>query len=156
MILSRLYWANGEVPVPGFYDGVRPLSDKEKQGFEQLGVDEAGLRKDLGVLDGVALRDRTRPQLLRANEPTAALTVIAQEASTIKGASNQVLSKASAIVSCRLVPDQESGQVAAAVSEFFARTRPGTRRSRSPSATSRTSGGWSTPKARRSRRRSRR
>ena len=39
------------------------------------------------------------------------MTVIAQEASSIKGASNQVLPKASAIVSCRIVPDQEPEQV---------------------------------------------
>ena len=36
---------------------------------------------------------------------------IAQEASSIKGASNQVLPKASAIVSCRIVPDQEPAEV---------------------------------------------
>ena len=35
-----------------------------------------------------------------------AVTVIAQEASSIKGASNQVLPKATAIVSCRIVPDR--------------------------------------------------
>ena len=39
-----------------------------------------------------------------------AVTVIAQEASSIKGASNQVLPKASAIVSCRIVPDQKPEQ----------------------------------------------
>ena len=37
--------------------------------------------------------------------------MIAQEASSIKGASNQVLPKASAIVSCRIVPDQEPEEV---------------------------------------------
>ena len=39
------------------------------------------------------------------------MTVIAQEASSIKGASNQVLPKAAAIVSCRIVPDQDPKQV---------------------------------------------
>ena len=124
VILSRLYWANGEVPVPGFYDGVRPLSDKEKQGFEKLGVDEAGLRKDLGVLDGVALAIEPGRNFYEQTSRRPALTVIAQEASTIKGASNQVLSKASAIVSCRLVPDQDPAQVAAAVSRFLHQDPP--------------------------------
>jgi acetylornithine deacetylase/succinyl-diaminopimelate desuccinylase-like protein len=36
-----------------------------------------------------------------------AVTVIAIEASNIKGASNQVLPTASALVSCRIVPDQD-------------------------------------------------
>jgi acetylornithine deacetylase/succinyl-diaminopimelate desuccinylase-like protein len=40
-----------------------------------------------------------------------AITVIAQEASSIKGASNQVLPKASALVSCRIVPDQNPEEV---------------------------------------------
>jgi acetylornithine deacetylase/succinyl-diaminopimelate desuccinylase-like protein len=39
-----------------------------------------------------------------------AATVIAQEASSIKGASNQVLPTAQAIVSCRIVPDQDPQQ----------------------------------------------
>ena len=40
-----------------------------------------------------------------------AITVIAQEASNIKGASNQVLPTASALVSCRIVPDQDPKEV---------------------------------------------
>ncbi len=40
-----------------------------------------------------------------------AVTVIAQEASSIKGASNQVLPRVSAIVSCRIVPDQDPQEV---------------------------------------------
>ena len=40
-----------------------------------------------------------------------AVTVIAQEASSIKEASNQVLPKAPAIVSCRIVPDQDPEEV---------------------------------------------
>ena len=40
-----------------------------------------------------------------------AVTVIAQEASSIKQASNQVLPRARAIVSCRIVPDQRPDEV---------------------------------------------
>jgi acetylornithine deacetylase/succinyl-diaminopimelate desuccinylase-like protein len=40
-----------------------------------------------------------------------AVTIIAQEASSIRGASNQVLPKAAAIVSCRIVPDQDPEEV---------------------------------------------
>jgi acetylornithine deacetylase/succinyl-diaminopimelate desuccinylase-like protein len=37
--------------------------------------------------------------------------VVAQEASSIRGASNQVLPRARAIVSCRIVPDQDPDEV---------------------------------------------
>jgi acetylornithine deacetylase/succinyl-diaminopimelate desuccinylase-like protein len=40
-----------------------------------------------------------------------AVTVIAQEASSLRSASNQVLPSAAAIVSCRIVPDQDPDEV---------------------------------------------
>jgi acetylornithine deacetylase/succinyl-diaminopimelate desuccinylase-like protein len=110
VILSRLYWDHGPLPVPGFYDKVRPLTDKERAAFRRLPGDEAQWRKDTKVLPTAQL---TMEQGLSAYEQTwrrPAATVIAQEASSIKGASNQVLPTAQAIVSCRIVPDQDPQQ----------------------------------------------
>src|SRR5262249_18666424 len=53
-----------------------------------------------------------------------AVTVIAQEASSIKGASNQVLPRASAIVSCRIVPDQDPQDVFARLKETLTSDPP--------------------------------
>ena len=53
-----------------------------------------------------------------------AITVIAQEASSIKGASNQVLPKASAIVSCRIVPDQKPEHVLEKLTAFLTENPP--------------------------------
>src|SRR5262249_56057917 len=53
-ILGRLYWDNGEVPIPHFYDGVRPVTPAERAVFRGLS-DEARLREELGVLPGVRL-----------------------------------------------------------------------------------------------------
>lgn len=124
VILSRLYWGNGEVPVPGFYDGVRPLTEPEKAAFAKLPVDEPRLRKELGVLDGVGLPIESGRNFYEQTSRRPALTVIAQEASSIKGASNQVLSKASAIVSCRLVPDQDPEVVVKAMTSFLTENPP--------------------------------
>jgi acetylornithine deacetylase/succinyl-diaminopimelate desuccinylase-like protein len=65
----------------------------------------------MGVLEGVsfATQNKVHPYEQTWRLPSA--TIIAQEASSIKGASNQVLPKASAIVSCRIVPDQEPEEV---------------------------------------------
>src|SRR4029077_14041838 len=111
VVLSRLYGKNGKLPIRGFYDKVRKLTGPERRAFRKLPGDDASWRRDLGVLEGVqfATENKTHPYEQTWRRP--AITVIAQEASSIKGASNQVLPKASAIVSCRIVPDQEPAEV---------------------------------------------
>ncbi len=111
VILSRLYWNNGKIPIPGFYKKVRRLTAKESRAFRKLPGNEKGWRRDLGVRPGVkfALKKGTHPHEQTWRLP--AITVIAQEASSIKSASNQVLPKAEAIVSCRIVPDQDPDKV---------------------------------------------
>jgi acetylornithine deacetylase/succinyl-diaminopimelate desuccinylase-like protein len=111
VILGRLYWKNGKLPIPHFYDRVRPLTDEERRTMRRLPLDEAKLRKDLGIPAGVSFATEKGGHAYEQTWRKPAVTVIAQEASSIKGASNQVLPKASAIVSCRIVPDQEPRQV---------------------------------------------
>jgi acetylornithine deacetylase/succinyl-diaminopimelate desuccinylase-like protein len=111
VILARLYWKNGRLPIPGMYDQVRPLTDAERRAIRSLPGDEAKWRADCGVPPGVQL---ALEKGIGPNEQTwrlPAVTIIAQEASSIKGASNQVLPRASAIVSCRIVPDQDPDDV---------------------------------------------
>ena len=123
-VLSKLYWGNGPLPVPGFYDKVRPLTDKERAAFRKLPWDDRKFREEVGVVptakyaleDGLTVYEQTwrRP----------AVTVIAQEASSIKGASNQVLPKASAVLSCRIVPDMSPADVVAQLQAFLAADAP--------------------------------
>lgn len=123
-VLARLFAPNQPLPVPGLYDTVRPLTDKEKAAFRKLPWDDAKFRKELGVLpscrfameDGLSVYEQTW------RRPSA--TVIAQEASSIKGASNQVLPKASAIVSCRIVPDQKPADVVAQMQAYLSANPP--------------------------------
>jgi len=124
VILSRLYWKNGKVPIPGFYDKVRKLTKKERNALKRLPGDEATWRSDLGVLPGVqfAGMNKVHPYEQTWRFPSA--TIIAQEASSIKGASNQVLPKASAIVSCRIVPDQDPDDVLKQLHELLMKDPP--------------------------------
>src|SRR5207245_8298773 len=55
VILSRLYWKNGKLPIPHYYDTVRPMSAKERKTVQAMPYDEAKLRKDVGILNGVEL-----------------------------------------------------------------------------------------------------
>lgn len=124
VILSRLFWNNGPLPIPGFSERVRRLTDAEKQAFRSLPFDEAKLRRELGVPDGVRLTVETGCSVYEQTWRKPAVTVIAQEASSIKSASNQVLPKASAIVSCRIVPDQDPDEVLKALTKFLTEDPP--------------------------------
>jgi acetylornithine deacetylase/succinyl-diaminopimelate desuccinylase-like protein len=123
-ILGRLYWDHGRLPVPSLYDAVRPLTDKERQALRALPFDEAKLRRDLGILPGVTLACETGTTVYEQTWRKPAVTVIAQEASSIKGASNQVLPKAAAIVSCRIVPDQDPDEVLKQLTAFLTADPP--------------------------------
>jgi acetylornithine deacetylase/succinyl-diaminopimelate desuccinylase-like protein len=124
VILSRLYWKNGKLPIPGFYDKVRAMTTKEKRGLKKLPGDEAKWRADLGILEGVRFATQKNTHVYEQTWRKPAVTVIAQEASSIKGASNQVLPKASAIVSCRIVPDQEPEEVYRQLQDFLTKDPP--------------------------------
>jgi acetylornithine deacetylase/succinyl-diaminopimelate desuccinylase-like protein len=119
VILARFYWKNKKLPIPAFYDKVRPLTSKERRTFRKMPGNEDKWRADMGVLPGVgfALEGKNHPYEQTWRKP--AVTIIAQEASSIKGASNQVLPKASAIVSCRIVPDQDPAEVYEQIKNFI-------------------------------------
>ncbi len=111
VILSRLYWDHKKVPVPGFYDQVTPLTAKEKATFKSLPMKEKKLREEAGLLSGIGFALPKGMQMYEAQWRQPAVTVIAQEASSIKQKSNQVLSTAKAIVSVRIVPNQKTKKV---------------------------------------------
>jgi acetylornithine deacetylase/succinyl-diaminopimelate desuccinylase-like protein len=124
VILSRLYWDNRALPVPGLYDQVRSLSAEERTTVRGLPGDEAKWRADLGVLPGVRFANEQGWHPYEQTWFRPAATVIAQEASSIKGASNQVLPRATAIVSCRIVPDQDPDAVFRAMRDYLSAEPP--------------------------------
>jgi acetylornithine deacetylase/succinyl-diaminopimelate desuccinylase-like protein len=113
VILSRLYWADGPLPIPHYYDRLRPLSDRERKAMAALAPAEPKLRAACGTAPGVRFANEKGVGLYEQTWRRPAITVIAQEASAIKTASNQVLPTARALVSCRIVPDQDPDEVLA-------------------------------------------
>jgi acetylornithine deacetylase/succinyl-diaminopimelate desuccinylase-like protein len=111
VLLSRLYWGDGPIPVPGMYDRVRPMTAAERAATKALPGEESKWREDFGILPGVKFATEKGVHVYEQTWRKPAVTVIAQEASSIRQASNQVLPFASAIVSCRIVPDQEPDDV---------------------------------------------
>lgn len=123
-ILGRLYWNGKKLPIPGFYDDVRLLTDDEQAVQESLPIDESTLRSDMGLLPGVDLANFKGVSPYEQTWRWPAVTVIAQEASSFKNASNQVLPSARAIVSCRIVPDQDPAVVFQAIERYLTRDPP--------------------------------
>jgi acetylornithine deacetylase/succinyl-diaminopimelate desuccinylase-like protein len=123
-ILGRLYWDNGPLPIPGFYDQVRVLTDKERQAFRKLPFDGDKFRREIGLVPSARFAMEQGYNEYEQTWRRPAVTVIAQEASSIKGASNQVLPKATALVSCRIVPDQDPETVLDRLTEFLMRDPP--------------------------------
>ncbi len=124
VILSRLYWKNGKLPIPGFYDKVRPMTGKERRILKKLPGNDTQWREDMGVLEGVEFANQKKVHLYEQTWRKPAVTVIAQEASALKGASNQVLPKAAAFVSCRIVPDQDPDEVFQQLKDFLTKDPP--------------------------------
>ena len=124
VVLARLYWKNGKLPIPHFYDSVRALTAKERKTFRALPGNPAKWRHELGVLPRTefALEKNSHPYEQTWRKPAA--TIIAQQASSIKNASNQVLPKAAAIVSCRIVPDQDPAEVYRQLHDFLTADPP--------------------------------
>ncbi|MCS6866566.1 MAG: M20/M25/M40 family metallo-hydrolase [Gemmataceae bacterium] len=123
-ILGRLYWNNSPLPIPQFYDRVRPLTDKERQAFNKLPFDEAKFRTTCGMVGTARFAMEQGYNFYAQTWRRPAVTVIAQEASSIKGASNQVLPKATALVSCRIVPDQKPDEVLQQLTAFLTSNPP--------------------------------
>ena len=124
VVLSKLYWGHGPLKIPGYYDSVRVLTDKERAAFRKLPWDDAKFRQEIGVLPGAKFAMEEGYGVYESTWRRPSVTVIAQEASSLKGASNQVLPKASAIVSCRIVPDQDPAEVVKQLQDYLQADAP--------------------------------
>jgi len=124
VILGRLYWKNGKLPIPHFYKSVRPMTPEQRNSLRDLPADEAQWRRDFGILPGVRLATEKNVHPFEQTWRKPAITIIAQEASSIRSASNQVLPRASAIVSCRIVPDQDPKEVEKQLTSFLTADPP--------------------------------
>src|SRR5262249_16129393 len=105
-------------------DTVRPMTAKERKAVQAMPFNENKLRRDLGVLEGVSFATEKSSHPYEQTWRKPAVTIIAQEASSIKGASNQALPKGAAMVSCRIVPDQDPKQVYKRIHDFLTADPP--------------------------------
>ncbi|MCS7166951.1 MAG: M20/M25/M40 family metallo-hydrolase [Gemmatales bacterium] len=124
-ILARLCWAGKRrIPVPGFYEQVKRMTGKERKALRALQVSPQKLRQDLTLLPGVKFAHLPGVHPYEQTWRLPAVTIIAQEASSLKQASNQVLPYAMALVSVRIVPEQEPKKVIRALTKELTSRAP--------------------------------
>jgi acetylornithine deacetylase/succinyl-diaminopimelate desuccinylase-like protein len=108
-IIASLKDDDGRVTVPGFYDDVRPLTADEREAYALLPFDEEAYRADLGVQRLHGEPGYTTLERLSAR-PTLDVNGM-WSGFTGEGAKTVLPSRASAKISCRLVPDQSPDKI---------------------------------------------
>ncbi|MBI5216029.1 MAG: dipeptidase [Ignavibacteriae bacterium] len=109
-IISQLHDKDGRITIPGFYDSVRKLSKKERDAYSKLPWNDKTYAKSLGVQELYGEKGFTTLERLWAR-PTLECNGI-WGGFTGEGAKTVLPSKASAKISMRLVPDQDSNSIA--------------------------------------------
>ena len=121
-MIARLTDDDGRITVPGFYDGVRELSDEERREFNSAPFDEIAYMESIGVekLDGE--KGYTSPERTGIR-PSLDVNGI-WSGYTGEGSKTIVPSKAYAKISMRLVPGQDWKRIARLFEEYFPTLAP--------------------------------
>ena len=112
-LLAALHRPDGSVAVPGFYDGLEPVTPAELAAIAAIPFDEAAYLAEVGASEGAGEAGYT---LLQRNwiRPTLEFNGIAGGYAG-PGKKTVIPSRASAKITCRLVPGQVPERIAALV-----------------------------------------
>lgn len=110
-MLAALVDENGRVQIPGFYDDVTPLSDRERQEFRELPFDEGKFKQQLDVSGLTGEADYSTLER-RWARPSCDINGI-WGGYQGEGAKTVLPGRAGAKFSFRLVPNQDPKQVTA-------------------------------------------
>ncbi len=121
-LVARLHDDKQRVQIPGFYDDVLPLTAKERQEFAKLKFDEAAYLADLGAPavcgeEGFSTIER------RWARPTCDVNGLVGGYSG-PGPKTIVPARATAKITCRLVPNQQPEKVLASLQKFLVTNCP--------------------------------
>lgn len=123
-MLAGVHDKNGKVAIPGFYDGVRPLTKLERSEMARLKFDAEAYRKFLGV-PGLFGEKGYTPNEQRSARPTFEINGLT---SGYQGEGSKTIIPAWARVkiTCRLVPGQDPDRVREVVTDYFKKSCPPT------------------------------
>ncbi len=121
-ILAAIVDRRGKVLIPGFYDDVLPLSERERRQFAALPFDEAQYFADIGVTGATGEEGYTTLER-RWARPTFDVCGI-WGGYQGEGAKTVLPAKAGAKFSFRLVPNQSPAKIAAALKQWLPDVTP--------------------------------
>lgn len=121
-MIASLHDENNHITIPGFYDDVIDLTPDERQALNEAPYDEEEYKTDLGVDQlwgekGYSTLERT------GTRPTLEVNGI-WGGYIGEGAKTVLPSKASAKISMRLVPNQQSDKITKLFSDHFRKIAP--------------------------------
>jgi acetylornithine deacetylase/succinyl-diaminopimelate desuccinylase-like protein len=123
-LLTELKDESGRITVPGFYDQVRELTAEERAAFERLPFNEAAFCSEVGVSGLEGEQGFSTLERLWAR-PTLDINGM-WSGFTGEGSKTIIPSKATAKISCRLVPNQDPEQIADVLEAHLMRQCPPT------------------------------
>jgi acetylornithine deacetylase/succinyl-diaminopimelate desuccinylase-like protein len=121
-IIAALKGTDGRILVPGFYDDVVPLSDRDREAFAALPFDEKAYREEHGLAALVGEPGYTTLEQ-RGARPTLDVNGI-WGGFQGEGAKTIIPASAHAKISCRLVVNQQPGRIYDLVREHILRVAP--------------------------------
>ena len=123
-MLAKVRDDKGRVAIPGFYDGVAPLSKYERQQSARYPLKDAQLKKLLGSPQLFGERGFT-PTEQRSARPTFEINGLTSGYQG-EGSKTIVPAWARAKITCRLVPNQDPARVRKAVVSYLKKICPPT------------------------------
>jgi acetylornithine deacetylase/succinyl-diaminopimelate desuccinylase-like protein len=111
-LVADLTAKDGSLNVPGLYRRVARPTARQRTRLGRLPFDELRFRRSAGLLNGVRLAGERTYSVYERLWTRPSLTVIAFEAQSIRGSSNQILDSARARLSMRTVPNMDSREAA--------------------------------------------
>ncbi len=121
-MIASCHDENNHITIPGFYDDVIEVSNKERDMLSEAPFDKSEFKKDLGIKKlwgekGYSTNERT------GIRPTLELNGI-WGGYTGEGSKTVLPSKAYAKISARLVPDQSSEDITRKLIKYFEKIAP--------------------------------
>lgn len=116
-MLAKLKDENGRVQIPGFYDQVLPLDDRERDQFASLNFSDDEFKEELGVKDTFGESDYTTLER-RWARPTFDVNGL-WSGYQGEGAKTVLPAEAGAKFSFRLVPNQDKETIKAALEKML-------------------------------------
>lgn len=121
-MISKLHDKNGKINIPGFYDGVLPLTKQERDNFKKLKFSEKNYAKDLQVAELAGEKGYSTLERIWARPTLDCNGIFGGFIG--KGAKTIIPSKATAKISMRLVPNQDPKKIAKLFAAHFKSIAP--------------------------------